>query len=62
MMVFLMKNGVDIVSDGGKQYRRAIRFAEQNNQIPAKNLAEELYQIAKNVSENAGAQSWDLGW
>ena len=61
-MIFLMKNGADIVSDGGNQYRRAVEFAEQNEQIPAMNLAEELYQIAKNISNNAGAQSWNLDW
>ena len=51
MMVLLLKYGADIVSDGGRQYRRAVMFAEKNNQMPAKQLAEELYQIARGESQ-----------
>jgi len=50
MMVLLLKYGADIVSDGGRQYRRAVMFAEKNNQMPAKDLADELYQIARGES------------
>jgi hypothetical protein len=36
-MIFLMKNGADIVSDGGNRYKRAVKFAQKNK----KNLGKE---------------------
>jgi ankyrin repeat protein len=42
MLLFLFHRGVDIVSDGGEQVRRACEFAEENGQIAAKGLVEQL--------------------
>jgi ankyrin repeat protein len=50
MMMYLVENHADILSDDGRQYKRAIRFAQQNGQISAERLAEKLY---KEAIENA---------
>jgi ankyrin repeat protein len=50
MMMCLVEKGADILSEDGLQYKRAIRFAQQNGQISAERLAEKLY---KEAIENA---------
>lgn len=45
-MIWLSSHGLDLVSDGGKQYRRAIEFAEISGQIGAKIFAEKRYDAA----------------
>jgi ankyrin repeat protein len=46
MMMFLFQNGADLLSDNRRQYERAIRFAEENGQHAAVQLAEELLREA----------------
>jgi ankyrin repeat protein len=46
MMMYLVENHADILSDDGLQYKRAIRFAQQSGQISAERLAEKLYNEA----------------
>jgi ankyrin repeat protein len=44
MVLFLYHRGVDLVSDGGEQIRRAIELATKNGQLAAKNLVEQISQ------------------
>jgi ankyrin repeat protein len=42
MLLLLYHEGVDLVSDGGEQVRRAMELAEENSQLGAKGLVEQL--------------------
>ncbi|KAF2685460.1 ankyrin, partial [Lentithecium fluviatile CBS 122367] len=50
MLLLLQRWDVDIVSDGGEQYRNAVQFAKKNRQLAAARLVEMLYQAALNKS------------
>ncbi|KAH8638873.1 hypothetical protein IG631_06643 [Alternaria alternata] len=47
MLLFLFHNGVDIVSDGGKQMQRAGELAKSNGQLAANSLVEKLAETAR---------------
>jgi ankyrin repeat protein len=47
MMLYLVDHGVDLLSDGAKQYHRAVRFAKKNSQVAARELAEKLHREAE---------------
>jgi ankyrin repeat protein len=44
MLLMLYQKGVDLRSDGGSQLKRAIKFAEENGQMAAKALVEQIWQ------------------
>jgi ankyrin repeat protein len=44
MLLMLYHKGVDLRSDGGTQLQRAIKFAEENGQVAAKTLVEQIRQ------------------
>jgi ankyrin repeat protein len=43
MLMFLVEHGADIVSDGGKQYERACRFAKMNGHLGVVAFVEGVY-------------------
>ncbi|KAB2107262.1 hypothetical protein AG0111_0g4192 [Alternaria gaisen] len=47
MLLFLFHNGVDIISDGGKQIQRAGELAKSNGQLAANSLVEKLAETAR---------------
>jgi len=47
MMTFLVVNGADLLAEDGKQYKRAIEFAEDMGHLDAKDLATKLYGAAR---------------
>jgi ankyrin repeat protein len=51
MMVFLVENGADLLSNDRRHYRRAIQFAEENAQYAAIQTANELLEA---VLSNSG--------
>jgi ankyrin repeat protein len=44
MMTYLVQNGADLHADGQLQFRRAVEFAENNEQHVAKDLAQKLLE------------------
>jgi ankyrin repeat protein len=44
MLLMLYHKGVDLISDGGTQAQRAMKFAEENGQMAAKSLVEQIWQ------------------
>jgi ankyrin repeat protein len=44
MMIFLVTRGTDLLANENEQFRRAVKFAEENLQHAAKALAEDLHQ------------------
>jgi hypothetical protein len=46
-LLLLYHNGVDIVFEGSAQVERAIRFAEKNGQLAARDLVRELGESAE---------------
>lgn len=59
ILLWLFHHGVDIVSDGGKQVRRACEFAEENGQIAAKDLVE---QLGREAQQNVLLTSYQTFW
>jgi ankyrin repeat protein len=51
MMLFLFKNGADLLSDDRRQYRRAVEFAKENTQYAAVDLAKKLLKEALKKEE-----------
>jgi hypothetical protein len=47
MMFYLFEKGADLLSNGARQYRRAVYYAKQNEQSAACEIAEKLYQEAQ---------------
>jgi ankyrin repeat protein len=43
MLLMLYHKGVDLLSDGGTQVQRAMKFAEKNGQVAAKTLVEQIW-------------------
>lgn len=54
MMLFLVNHGADLVSNGNKQYQRAVDFAEDNLQHAAKKFADELFEKVLTSSQVTG--------
>jgi ankyrin repeat protein len=44
MLLMLYHKGVDLLSDGGTQVQRAMKFAEKNGQVAAKALVEQIWK------------------
>jgi ankyrin repeat protein len=47
MMLYLVQNGADLHADDQQQFQRAIKFAEENAQHPAKKLAQKLFEVTR---------------
>jgi ankyrin repeat protein len=61
-MQFLVQHGADLLCDDNRQYRRAIRFAEDNLQYPAKHLADQLYSEVLASCEANFVNSCENDW
>ncbi|KAF2240406.1 ankyrin [Trematosphaeria pertusa] len=46
MLLFLAEKGVDLLADDGKQYKRALRFADENGHAAAVLVVERVYAEA----------------
>lgn len=53
MLMFLSEHAVDIVSDGGKQYQRALLFAKTNGHTEVVSLVESMYAEARSRAREA---------
>ncbi|KAJ4286488.1 hypothetical protein N0V90_013188 [Kalmusia sp. IMI 367209] len=60
MMLFLARNGLDPLRDGGRQGRRAIGFAESSGHSEAKQLAKDIYTAAKDKKATQDRPMEDL--
>jgi ankyrin repeat protein len=62
MMLFLVQNGADLLSNDGQQYRRAVRFAELNAQHAGKEFAEQLFEMAtrNNRARQIGVEDFTM--
>lgn len=52
MMTLLLENGADLIADDQKQFRRAIKFAQENAQYAAIEHAERLLELAQRRSKD----------
>ncbi|PVH97010.1 ankyrin [Periconia macrospinosa] len=44
MLIYLVENGADIVSDGGRQYKNALRFAKMNGHTGVDIYVKDVYR------------------
>jgi ankyrin repeat protein len=47
MMLYLVQNGADLHADDQQQFRRAVKFAEDNAQHAARKVAQELFKATR---------------
>jgi ankyrin repeat protein len=59
MLVFLEQNEADIVRDGDKQYKRAVKFAKSNGHLAVVHLLESWFAKACNIAGIAIMSSFD---